>query len=107
MENAIAIHKRPCSICRRWFSPDTRLKQRQKTCGDEACKREWHRRKCAQWNRENSVMISRERLVRNLRAIAARSGQSKATGEPHPGRPPFNDGCKARLLTPFAQEVMA
>jgi hypothetical protein len=26
---------------------------RQKTCGDSHCKREWHRRKCADWNRQN------------------------------------------------------
>jgi hypothetical protein len=52
-------------------------------------------------------MISRELLVRNLRAIAARSRQSKATGEPRSGASPFNDGCKVQLLTPFAQEVMA
>jgi hypothetical protein len=33
--------------------PNPRVKDRQKTCGDAACKREWHRRKCAQWNKNN------------------------------------------------------
>jgi hypothetical protein len=23
------------------------------TCGDPHCKREWHRKKCAEWNRKN------------------------------------------------------
>ena len=45
--------KRPCSICRRWFTPHPRLKDRQRTCGDPECKKEWHRRKCAEWNKRN------------------------------------------------------
>jgi len=45
--------KRPCRVCKRWFIPHPRLKDRQKTCADRQCQREWHRRKCAQWNRAN------------------------------------------------------
>jgi len=45
--------KRPCRICRRWFLPNPRLKDRQMTCADPKCKREWHRRKCAEWNKNN------------------------------------------------------
>ena len=45
--------KRPCRVCKRWFIPHPRLKDRQKTCGDAQCQREWHRRKCEQWNRNN------------------------------------------------------
>jgi len=29
------------------------LKDRQKTCGKPPCQREWHRRKCEQWNHNN------------------------------------------------------
>ena len=47
------MRKRPCRICRRWFRPHPRVKDRQKTCGNPNCQREWHRRKCAQWNRSN------------------------------------------------------
>ncbi len=46
-------NKRPCRICRRWFTPDPRLGSRQRTCGDEVCQRKWHARKCAEWNRRN------------------------------------------------------
>ncbi|MEA3416175.1 MAG: hypothetical protein U9R02_08490 [Thermodesulfobacteriota bacterium] len=35
--------KRPCRVCRRWFLPDGRLKNRQKTCGNPECQRKWHR----------------------------------------------------------------
>jgi hypothetical protein len=45
--------KRPCRVCKRWFIPHPRLKDRQKTCGNARCQREWHRRKCEQWNHNN------------------------------------------------------
>lgn len=45
--------KRPCRICRKWFTPDPRQAGRQKTCSDPQCRRESHRRQCARWNREN------------------------------------------------------
>jgi len=45
--------KRPCRVCKRWFIPNARLKDRQKTCADAPCQREWHRRKCEQWNHNN------------------------------------------------------
>ncbi len=32
--------RRRCPFCRRWFHPHPRLKQRQKTCGRPACRRE-------------------------------------------------------------------
>jgi len=45
--------KRPCAICRRWFTPNPRQIGRQKTCGKPTCQREQHRRQCQQWNRKN------------------------------------------------------
>ena len=45
--------KRPCVICRRWFTPDPRQIGRQKTCGKPDCQRELHRRQCGKWNRKN------------------------------------------------------
>lgn len=49
----VRTRKRPCRICRRWFLPDPRQIDRQKTCGRAECKREHHRRQCRQWNRKN------------------------------------------------------
>ena len=46
--------KRPCRICRKWFSPDPRVGDRQKTCGAPECRQKWHNKKCAEWNRQNS-----------------------------------------------------
>ena len=45
--------KRPCRVCRKWFTPNPRLGDRQQTCGAMECQRKWHARKCAEWNRKN------------------------------------------------------
>lgn len=66
MGNQGYTKKRPCSICRRWFMPHPRLKERQKTCGDPFCKKEWHRRKCSEWNRANSDYFKANYLQKKL-----------------------------------------
>lgn len=66
--------KRPCRICRRWFSPDPRLGERQKTCADPHCKKEWHRKKCAQWNRKNAEYFRANYLHKKLDALSERKG---------------------------------
>ena len=58
--------KRPCRVCKRWFIPHPRLKDRQKTCGDAPCQREWHRRKCEQWNRNNADYFKDNYLDKKL-----------------------------------------
>ena len=63
------MRRRPCRICRRWFSPHPRLGDRQMTCGDSRCKREWHRKRCAQWNRENVDYFKTNYLQKKLEAL--------------------------------------
>jgi hypothetical protein len=63
--------KRPCRICKRWFMPDARVKDRQMTCGGQECKRQWHRRKCAQWNRANGEYFKANYLQKKLDAVTA------------------------------------
>jgi hypothetical protein len=59
------------------------------TCGDPLCKREWHRKKCAEWNRKNGDYFTSNYLQRKLDALnGARSkgshGRSRfRTGLPH------------------------
>ena len=60
--------KRPCRICGCWFVPHPRLKDRQKTCADAQCKREWHRRECAQWNKDNADYFKSNYLQKKLEA---------------------------------------
>ena len=63
------MRKRPCRICRRWFSPHPRVEDRQMTCGDPKCKSEWHRRKCAEWNRKNVDYFKTNYLEKKLEAV--------------------------------------
>ena len=70
MYKANDYKKRPCRICRRWFTPNPRLKDRQKTCGDALCKREWHRKKCAEWNKKNTDYFRTNYLQKKLNAAS-------------------------------------
>jgi hypothetical protein len=70
MQRAGAFKKRPCRICRRWFMPNARLKDRQMTCADPECKRQWHRKKCAEWNKKNSDYFKANYLQKKLDAAA-------------------------------------
>jgi len=38
------------------------------TCGDPRCKREWHRKRCAQWNRKNADYFRTNYLQKKLDA---------------------------------------
>lgn len=42
-------NRRRCPYCRRLFTPDPRLKERQKTCGQPECRREQKRQSNEQW----------------------------------------------------------
>lgn len=62
--------KRPCRICRRWFTPHPRLGDRQRTCGDPQCRKEWHRKKCAEWNRGNAEYFRSNYLHKKLEGVS-------------------------------------
>jgi hypothetical protein len=81
MANRTAGKKRPCRVCGRWFRADSRVGARQKTCGG-ACRREWHRRQCARWNKENQACFRQNYLGRKLQRLAARPAATE--GQPSP-----------------------
>jgi len=58
--------KRPCGICRRWFTPNNRLKERQKTCGDPKCQKKWHKKSCAKWNKKNRHEVKTNYLQKKI-----------------------------------------
>jgi hypothetical protein len=70
--------KRPCRICRRWFTPHPRLGDRQRTCGDPHCKKEWHRKKCAEWNRKNAEYFRSNYLHKKLEGVSGGEGIVRA-----------------------------
>ena len=57
---------RPCGVCGKWFRPNARQGDRQHTCGQPACKKEWHRRACARWRGRNPDYDLQPRLVTRL-----------------------------------------
>ena len=89
MQKDLGWKKRPCRICGRWFTPHPRLKDRQKTCADAHCKREWHRKKCAQWNNSNPDYFKSNYLHKKLAPAL-----------------PFKSRFKSGLPLPFVQEVI-
>lgn len=98
------LRKRPCRICKRWFAPNLRLKDRQKTCGAPACRREWHRRKCRQWNRDNSEYFKANSLHRKLEE-SKRHVKGEASGnnrQPQPNPSVSRSGLPLEVI----QEVM-
>lgn len=62
--------RRPCRICHHWFTPNPRVKDRQMTCGNPGCKRQWHRRKCAEWNRRNAEYFRANYLHKKIEGRA-------------------------------------
>ncbi len=98
--------KRPCRICRRWFTPNPRLKDRQKTCGDASCKREWHRKKCEAWNKHNLEYFKANYLQKKLDAA---SQTPKASKSAQPGSSPSltrRNHLKVRLPLDVVQDVI-
>jgi hypothetical protein len=69
--------KRPCRICRRWFIPHPRVKDRQMTCGDPRCKREWHRKKCADSNRKNAEYFRANYVQKKLDTLSQAKGSAR------------------------------
>ena len=61
--------KRPCSICRRWFTPDPRARHRQKTCSTSACRAERKRRSQADWSSKNPDYWTARRLAESTAAL--------------------------------------
>jgi hypothetical protein len=72
----LAGKKRPCCICRKWFQPDIRHQNRQKTCGRPQCKKELHRRSSEKWNKRNKEYFSNNYLSKKIEQIED-SGQEK------------------------------
>jgi len=107
MKGAMLCKKRPCRICRRWFMPDAKVKERQMTCGDEECQREWHRRKCKAWNKHNVEYFRANYLQKKLDTASESAKTSKSTqpesGSTLPKKRPMNIGLPLEVV----QEVIS
>lgn len=52
---------KPCSICRRWFTPDPRVGSRQRTCG-ETCSKALRSKTQQKWRQRNPDYFADRRL---------------------------------------------
>ena len=91
--------KRPCRICRRWFMPNPRVKDRQKTCGDPECQRKWRKKKCAEWNRRNPDYFKANYLQKKIIAATETPNQSLSLN--------LNNRLKSGLPLFYVQEVIS
>jgi len=95
------IKKRPCRICRKWFTPNPRVGNRQKTCGSKECQKKWHAKKCSQWNRQNRACFQATNLSKKLQAV---KNQETAIGKPPFQLPKL--GISPKLPQEVIQEVI-
>jgi len=79
------LKKRPCSICRRWFSPDGRVGARQRACSEGSCQVVRRARTQASWRRRNRDYFTARRL--QARGVSKEEG---ATLEPLQLPPPLS-----------------
>jgi len=103
MEKKRKRKKRPCRVCRKWFTPEPRLGDRQRTCGAMECQRKWHARKCAEWNRKNRAYFRELYLRGRLESFG--SGPPKQSSSPRSsGR--INDPPRRSSPLDLPQEVI-
>ena len=107
MKGALMFKKRPCRICRRWFMPNAKLKDRQKTCGAPQCQREWHRKKCEEWNRNNLDYFRANYLQKKLTAASQPARASKTTQPGSRFQSSTGHHLKVRLPLDVVQEVIS
>jgi len=62
--------------------PAPRSRAYQKTCGRAECKKAWHRKKCAEWNKTNAVYFKTLYLSKKLMACGEDEGASKGSNPP-------------------------
>lgn len=90
--------KRPCKICRRWFLPNVRHIDRQKTCGAE-CRTELHRRQCEQLNQRNKESAKANYLQNKLQLVQEQScNHPTEKTKPNIARPRINLCLPRRLI---------
>lgn len=98
--------KQPCKICKKWFMPNPRLGKRQKTCGKPKCKKKWHSKKCAEWNKNNSVYFKANYLEKKLSALKKSGQNSEDSRKVKINSPPLKPRINLKLPRDYVQEVI-
>jgi hypothetical protein len=82
------LDKRPCRSCGKWFWPDPRIGQRQRTCTAEECQRKRRAKTQAAWRRANPEYAIAYRLQQ--RAAVPEREPSEARHPPPLDRLPWD-----------------
>jgi len=104
------LDKRPCRICGKWFWPDPRVGQRQRTCTAEECQCKRRARTQAAWRRANPEYAIAYRLQK--RAAVPERERPEARHPPPMDRLPWDlakDEFKAQgsdFLEAFGQVIL-
>jgi len=62
--------RRPCSVCRQWFTPQPRVRHCQRTCGKPACQAEQRARTQRSYRKRNPQYWTERRLQKQLESAA-------------------------------------
>ena len=74
--------RKPCSICRRWFTPQPRVRHRQRICLREECRREQKRRTQKEWSKSNPDYWTARNLRRRADRIEEGREEKRFLGPP-------------------------
>ncbi len=97
--------KRPCSICRKWFQPDVRQKDRQSTCGRTECQTELHRRNCHDYNKRNKGESANNYLGKKLEQVEPKTEKENNNEPPPDPIPPEVSPIPMPPTSPFVLPV--
>jgi len=86
--------------------PNPRLGKRQKTCAKPECKRQWHTRKCAEWNKKNAEHFKSNYLDKKLTAVLEHHQKSKDPREAKNNSGPPQSQINLKLPRKYVQEVI-
>jgi hypothetical protein len=100
------IKKRPCRICKKWFLSDPRIGDRQKTCGTPECQRQWHNRKCAEWNLKNRACAQENYLRGRLELLAPTSNLPPTSPPPPPSPTPSKQSLQGVSPLDYSRKVV-
>lgn len=79
MRNGGYVAMKPCRVCRKFYRPNVRVGDRQKTCGQEDCRKAWRSRKNKEAYRQERG-YHRDHALR--KKLAREKARAEKTGEP-------------------------
>jgi len=82
------MRKKRCSSCGTWFIPDARVREKQRTCGKEKCRRAQVRRQQADWRARNRDYAADWRLRKKAAEAAAAEKAREAARKAKEPLPP-------------------